>query len=126
MLKTTYADVPSGEWYYPAVAWAQSKKLDEGIVNGSVFSPNASITREEFVRVLYNLAGKPNVNSSSLDGFTDVNQISSFAKEAFAWAVDKGIITGTSATTLSPTATLERSQAATMVIRYLRYIDYLL
>ena len=48
---TPFTDVPEGAWYQKAVTWAHSV----GIVNGvtaTTFSPNANITRQDFVLML--------------------------------------------------------------------------
>ncbi|MFQ9411418.1 MAG: S-layer homology domain-containing protein [Evtepia gabavorous] len=41
---------------------------------------------------------------ADLSGFTDLAQVSTYAREAMAWCVDAGLLSGTSPTTLSPAA----------------------
>ena len=51
--------------------------------------------------------------------FSDVNEDThSWAIEAIEWAVDEGIIKGTSETTFSPDATLTRAQMVTILYRH--------
>jgi hypothetical protein len=57
--------------------------------------------------------------SADLSNFDDADRIQPYALEAFQWAVAKGIIMGTSDTTLEPRATTNRAQLAMMVHRML-------
>ncbi|MBE6946384.1 MAG: S-layer homology domain-containing protein, partial [Ruminococcaceae bacterium] len=43
-----------------------------------------------------------------------------YAVDAMNWAVANGLITGTTETTLAPTATATRAQIATILMRYCR------
>jgi hypothetical protein len=54
-----------------------------------------------------------------LSQFTDADTISAWAKNALAWANAEGIVTGTSATTISPDSKATRAEVATMLCRYL-------
>ena len=45
-------------------------------------------------------------------------QMSGWVVKAFRWAVDAGIIRGTTETTLSPKTNATRAQVATMLMRY--------
>lgn len=119
-----YSDVSSTDWYYDATCWARAKGLDEGIVTDKALYPEKTVTREEFVRILYNNAGKPSADPTVLNAYTDANDISNFASDAFAWAISNGIVLGVSDTALSPKASITRAQAATMIVRYLCNIDH--
>ena len=50
------------------------------------------------------------------DGF--VQQLSTYATDAMAWANASGLISGTSATTLSPAGSATRAQVATILMRF--------
>ena len=67
-----------------------------------------------FVTVLYRLAGSPQVSGGT--PFTDLTQ--DWYKDAVAWAVSKGITTGTSASAFSPNSPTTREQAAVFLFRY--------
>ena len=118
---SAFADVEKDAYYANAVAWA----ADKGIVNGysaAQFGPNDSITREQFAAILYRYCtyqqGDISANGS-LNQYKDAGEISDYAKTAMLWANVNGLITGTSATALSPQDTATRAQAATIVMRYL-------
>ena len=112
----SFRDVSSSAYYAAAVNWASS----EGIVNGTgadVFSPNASITREQLAAMLYRYAGEPSV-SADLSVYTDTVDISPYASKAVEWCVAKGILSGESATRVAPQDTATRAECAAMLQRF--------
>jgi len=116
-----FNDVKENEWYFDAVKWAYVK----GVVNGvspTAFAPTAILTREQFATVLFRYAkeirGEGPSASGDLSGYTDGNEISGYAVEAFAWANEKGYLNGTSATRLSPKGSATRAQMATILYRF--------
>ena len=66
---------------------------------------------KEFTSVLLN------ADENALAGYTDAGDIPEWAEEAMAWAVTKGILTGTSETTIAPQMTLTRAQLAVILMR---------
>ena len=110
-----FADVPSGAYYADAVAWAVSKGVTTG-TSASTFSPDAACTRAQVVTFLWRAMGCPEPAGSA--SFADVAAGSYYSK-AVAWALEKGITTGTSATTFSPDAVCTRAQVVTFLQRAL-------
>ena len=116
---SSFTDVPSGQWYSNAVAWAAAN----GIVNGvtdTTFAPNRPITREQMAAILYRYAAWKGCDVSGqidLSGYTDAASVSTYAKEALAWANAEGLITGVTGTTLRPAGSAVRSQVATILMR---------
>ena len=98
-------------WLEDARAWA----VESGVSDGS--APDAPVTREQLATMLWRYAGEPEA-SGSLAEFTDAGSVSSWAVEAMSWAVDNGIITGASETTLAPQGSATRAQAAAMLMRF--------
>ncbi len=101
--------------YYGPVYWA----YDNGITTGTTattFSPSATCTRGQFVTFLWRLAGQPIVSTDN--PFTDVTDTSASYYYAVLWAVKNGVTKGTSETTFSPSQTITRAQAVTMLYRY--------
>ena len=94
-----------------ARTWAMGK----GITDGS--NPGSSITREQLVTILWRYAGSPK-STGDLSGFTDRNAVADYAEDAMAWAVEKGIVSGTSATTLTPDGPATRAQVAAILRRF--------
>ena len=116
---SSFTDVPSGQWYSNAVAWAAAN----GIVNGvteTTFAPNSAITREQMAAILYRYADWKGCDVSGrvdLSGYTDAASVSAYATEAMAWANAEGLITGVTDTTLRPAGSAVRAQAATILMR---------
>ena len=107
----------SGEaWYQPGLDWA----VENGISDGS--NPNNNITREQFAAMLYRYAENAGeditADTAELNKFIDTINISTYALEPLAWAVENGIVSGTSSDAISPSGNATRAQVATMLMRY--------
>ena len=119
-----FSDVEYGEWYTEAVIWA----AENGIVNGyedGTFRQHLPVTREQLAAVIYRYAlfkGCRVSTTGDLDAFSDAGSISDYAAEAFRWAIQEGIINGTTPVTISPKETANRAQAATILMRFCRNI----
>lgn len=108
-----FTDVSTSAYYYDAVEWA----VEEGVTSGTTattFSPNASCTRAQMVTFLWRANGSPKAGGTN--PFTDVKP-DAYYYDAVLWAVEKGITSGTSATTFSPDATVTRGQTVTFLYR---------
>lgn len=110
----SFKDVAAGSWYAPAVGWAASEGIVTGTGDGK-FSPNVSITREQMAAILYRYAKAS--GGASLDGFSDGDTVSSYAKAPMEWAVGAGLITG-SGGKLMPKGTATRAQVAAILHRF--------
>lgn len=117
-----FEDVPENKWYSVPAAWAYSN----GIVNGTsavTFDPNKSITREQVATMFYNyycfMKGDPTApDASRVAGYADWTGVSSYARTAVNWAVEYGLMSGTSSTTLAPKGTCIRAQLAQFIQNY--------
>ena len=105
-----FTDVKPTAYYYQAALWA----YEMGMVTGTAFAPNTPCTREATVTYLWKYVGAP--ATAATNTFTDVPANAAYA-QAVAWAVSKGVTTGTSATTFSPSSTCTRGQIATFLYR---------
>ena len=112
-----YNDVSGDAWYADGIAWAVENGIANGYGNGQ-FGPNDSITREQFVVMLWKYAGSPEAGDQVLT-FTDADQASGYALEALRWAVEKGILSGYSNGQLTPGGTATRAQAAQMLKNFM-------
>lgn len=73
-----FKDVASGSYYEAAIAWAETRGIVNGF-GGGLFRPNAPITREQFVAILYRYAaykGLQTTASASLSAFADAASVS--------------------------------------------------
>lgn len=111
----SFGDVGGNDWYAQAVQWAADNSIVTGVSDG-VFAPNASITREQLVVMLYRYAGEPNAGGS-LTGFSDSANVSSWARQAMAWAVSSGIVGGSNGA-LNPQSGATRAEVAQMLMNF--------
>lgn len=109
-----FVDVKEGAYYYDAVLWAVEQKITSG-TSATTFSPEASCTRAQMVTFLWRAAGSPKVENGK-NPFVDV-KADAYYYDAVLWAVEKGVTSGTSATTFSPDATVTRGQTVTFLYR---------
>ena len=119
---TNFTDLDPNSYYYNAVVWANAM----GVVTGTTetaFSPDAPVTREQIAVILYRYAAlsgsTEGETGANLDAYTDRDQLGDYAVRGMSWAVSRGIVTGTSATTLSPISPATRAQVVVMLHRYL-------
>ena len=113
-VQNPFVDVKEGAYYYDAVLWAVDQKITSG-TSATTFSPDASCTRAQMVTFLWRAAGSPKAGNTK-NPFTDV-KADAYYYDAVLWAVEKGVTSGTSATTFSPDATVTRGQTVTFLYR---------
>ena len=125
-----FIDLPKGHlWYSDAVAWALKEGVSTGDDVNMMYNPNLSVTREQLALFLWRYSKykgddvKVTATEKELFGSTYVNE---WAKEGFAWAIDKGIIKGAEITDsagnvcydLNPQGSATRAQLARMLHRF--------
>lgn len=119
--KADFADVPEGAYYENAVGWA----VQEGIVNGiseTEFAPDNTITREQMATIIYRYMKYKGLEVHldepiDITLYSDFEEISDYATEAFEYTCALGIISGTSETTLAPKESATRAQMAAIFQR---------
>ena len=116
-----FSDVPAGNWFSEAVAWASA----QGIVAGyddSVFGPYNSLTREQLATILYRYAKWCGISTyapaDALAGFADAANVSDYALDAMRWAVYTGLIQGSDGC-LAPQDGASRAQVAAIIHRFM-------
>ncbi len=113
-------DVPASAWFHDAVTWAWENDITGG-VSSTHFGAGNAVTREQLAAFLYRYAQDQGYDTSAradLSGYSDAGLVSSYATEALSWANATGLITGTTATTLSPQGSATRAQVATILSRF--------
>ena len=122
-----FSDVQDGKWYTSGVLWAASKEIVSGFPNGT-FAPDDSITREQMASLIMRYAtykGIELAQGASLDSFVDADKVQGWSKEAVAWAVAAGIISGNKqgdVYTLAPQASATRAQVASILMRFIENV----
>ncbi|HKM38869.1 MAG TPA: S-layer homology domain-containing protein, partial [bacterium] len=119
-LESPFVDLEQN-WYKKAVAWAYENRITLGI-SATEFDPDGILTREQMAVFLYRYAQYKNYDLE-YDGevlviFIDQDEVSGFADPGLPWAVDQGLLTGTSATVLAPKDQASRAQAAAIFMRF--------
>jgi len=101
---------PKNEWAADALEWAYHEEiiwtdLDE----------NAPCTRATAVCYIWKAFGKPTVSTKI--NFTDMGDCNLPIRRGVYWAVEQGIVTGTSPTTFSPDLVCDRATIVTLLYR---------
>ena len=106
------------DWQIGPVNWAKANGITTG-TTATTFSPERSITRAEFLVMLWRAAGMP--TGAPASGFADVTK--DWQTGAVDWAKSIGLTTGTSDTTFSPDRPITRGELALFIERYARLIN---
>lgn len=109
-----FNDIPKGDKMYIPVSALSGKGILEGDKNGNA-NLSTSITRAQFIAMLWRMAGKP--SSSQEISFKDVDA-SAYYYEAIKWAVERGIVKGTTDITFDPNGSLKKQHFVTLLYRY--------
>lgn len=121
---SSFTDVPAGQYYADAVAWAAANNIVAG--NGdNTFNPGGKITREQMATILYNYAAYMGYDVSGradLSGYADVGSVSSWALTAMRWANREDLVSGRTASTLVPKGTATRAETAVLLSKFCRQI----
>lgn len=99
--------------------------------NTEDFNPTATVSRQEAIADILKACAQgknvnlnlSSVNTAVLDRFTDVSGLSTEQEQYLAYAVSRGMVNGTSPTTLSPDAGITRAEAGVLVYRTLLGLD---
>ena len=122
-----FSDVPNGDWYTQAVAWASKNGVVNGVGNGR-FDPNGKITREQIAVILFRYAKQQGIyvgKRGSFGRFADANKVNSYAVDALRWAVGVEIIGGSSEggkLLLKPQGNATRAEVAAILMRFLENV----
>jgi len=126
---TPFTDVPASHWSAPYIAWAYEARVVSGVGNDR-FAPNDNVNRQQFAVMIANFLFRltslvdPNRPAGpQWSNFTDRNQIAFWAYDQLQWINSHGIITGRTATTIAPTGTATRAEAATVLTRLMNFMD---
>ena len=109
-----FSDVKEGTYYYDSVMDLAEKNIVKG-TTATTFEPYASCNRAQAVTMLWRAAGSPEPKATTTS-FTDV-AAGSYYEKAVLWAVENGIVKGTTETTFSPYDVCSRAQIVTFLWR---------
>ena len=109
-----FSDTPTDTFYYDPVQWAVMNGVTTGVIP-TVFSPDTTCSRAQFVTFLWRTYGSPEPETT-VNPFTDVAEDSYYYK-AVLWAYENNITTGLSSTVFGPDYDCLREQIVTFLWR---------
>ncbi len=109
-----YEDVVAEDWFSDAVVWAATNGYLTDFAAQN-FSPFETISREQFVNLLYLFSGAPAVETNLLEGFADKDLVT--AVNGVEWAVKEGILLGAEGF-INPQNSITRAEMAAILVRY--------
>ena len=116
--ETNVTDIPvaeftdvSGNWAERYIKQAAELKLIEGYLGK--YRPNDTMTRAEFVTILWRAFGRPQPKNKTT--FKDLTQ--DWYKDAVAWAEENAIVNGMSEGVFAPNGNVTREQLVTILHR---------
>ncbi len=106
----------SNPWYQKGMEWAKANGVSDGT------APNANITREQLVTMLYRYAKSTGKDVSvgkdtNILSYTDATTVSEYAVPAMQWACGAGIVNGSNGK-LNPQNNATRAEVAAILMRY--------
>lgn len=117
-----FADAPQ-DYYTAAVNWCVEKGFFTGYQDGSnEFGVGDPLTRQDFVTVLWRIAGSPvtGAGSEAFEELPDHDLTSPWAIDAAKWALSEGVVSGSyqnGQRVLAPLANISRSEVAQIMQR---------
>lgn len=117
---SSFTDVQADDYYYEAVAAAESL----GIINGvsdQTFDPSTAISRQDMMLMIHRAlsVGEKEQREAAtgvLNGYRDKDQIASYALASISSLVESGVVIGHD-NQLNPTGKLTRAEAAVLIYR---------
>lgn len=110
-----YADVGANSYVASAANWIYFNNLDAFMTDGSRLRPNEPIARQDVAALLNNIASGVGlrIRSKGLDtGYTDADQIPSYAKKAVTRLTAAGVLEMTPNYKFNPKTTINRGELA--------------
>ncbi|MBQ1251275.1 MAG: S-layer homology domain-containing protein, partial [Firmicutes bacterium] len=117
----SFVDISEDSWYSDALRWAVDNRIVQGY-NDRYFGPNAPVTREQMVTMLWRYAGNPKGTEDPLtlgetQSFKDFAQVNDWSREAFLWGLEYDLVKGMGNGCLAPGDPVSRSQIAALIMR---------
>ena len=106
----------SNPWYQKSMEWAKANGVSDGT------APNANITREQLVTMLYRYAKASGKDVSvgedtNILSYADATTVSEYAVPAMQWACGAGIVNGSNGK-LNPQNNATRAEVAAILMRF--------
>jgi len=115
----SFTDVVAGEWYAPYVEWACANGITNGTQDGTIFGVDENISIERAVTLLARYAHFAGLEVTSTIKIKDEN-LSDWAADAMAWAIENGIYVPAEA--INPQAEATRMDIVKMVYNLMQIL----
>ena len=115
-----FTDIAESDWCYKYVASAAAKNIVSGYADGS-FGKGRNMSRQDAATMLYRVCKSKGIffSDRALD-FSDVDEISEYAKEAVGSLANSGVINGFEDGSFKPANSLTRAQAVIMLDKIMK------
>ncbi|MDO4182731.1 MAG: RICIN domain-containing protein [Coriobacteriia bacterium] len=112
-------DVASNAYYTPAINWAVETGYIRGF-NSTTFGPEEKLSAEMLCVILCRIQGGAGDEASLPSRIADADQVSPWAREGCAWALENGVLSGyqndDGTRSLRPGEDIFRGRAATILV----------
>jgi len=114
-----FIDVPQTSWYYDSVTTLSSL----GIITGydGMFMPERNVSRQDMAVIICRALKLSSDGDLTGIAYSDINDISDYAKKAVAKLTEIGILTGSEGR-FNPLNTATRAEASAIISRVLDYL----
>ena len=117
--RSSFPDVARNSYYEAAVNWGAENGIVTGYNNGK-FGVGDKVTREQLVTFLrryaaykgYDSGYNDDIETSVSRQYKDYKNVSDFATDAILWAIEKGVISGKTSSTIVPQGNAQRCEVA--------------
>lgn len=109
-----FKDLNTQNWAYKDIAAAVKAGYVKGYENQTI-RPGAPVTRQEAAVIVAKILGVNPIDSGILDQFTDAEQIASWGKSGITVAVENEVMKGYPNRTFSPSKSLTRAEAVSLI-----------
>lgn len=125
MAGMAFEDVPAGEYYTGAVAWAHGRGIVSG-VDGKAFQPDRAVTRQEMGQIVYKYLayrGIHYVEGDTLGQYADAGDVADWAWTAMGQLTTLGLFQGDGKGNCQPLRACSRAEAVAVLIRAADYME---
>ena len=116
-------------WWKNGLAWALNTGVAKGDTKNNVFNPDNKVTREDLATFIYRYAQYQGMNvelEKTVEEILGDTFVNSWAKTAFAWTIETGLIKGKTingVSDLAPQVGATRAELATIMMRFYKNND---
>lgn len=123
--ESPFTDVSAESWYAGAVNWAYENGLVLG-VSKTQFAPGDTVTREQAATMIVRWLERkefPTAAENLRLSFSDVDEISPYARNSLSIAKGIGVLSGYGDGTIRPKAAVTRAEGTALLMRGVRYVE---